>query len=957
MNKSTKIRNPYFFGNPISEKKLLFGREQLFDFIDDVLEKRQKVILLQGQRRIGKSSVILQISNFISEESKRDFAFISFDLQDKGDLELGDILHKLAQEIIKKLDLDESKIKNPTISELKIDASIFHKTFLPSIYQAINKNLVILFDEFDTLSNYNSSSSLPHFLPYLKSLIDQDENFFIIPVVGKRLEDMPTLLSLFKIAPNQEIGLLDKNSAEQLITKPVEGILEYHANAVQAILELSAGHPYFTQVICFALFAQARSKDNWIITCQEVEEIVEQAIQLSEGGLAWFRDGLSVPERLVFFATAEIQGMALKENEEALLEPLKLLEEYGVILDESLDKAKKRLIEIGFIEEIKSTTTSIKKTYKVKVELIRRYFLNRFSLEREILELAKLDEKAKKHYDDAVKYRKQGNTSYACSFYEQALINNPNHFQALLELAEIFLETYKFSKAVDCYKRIYKFNPMRIQDYFIKALLGYEKELRLQGKFELAKEQLIQAPKEIQNHELIKQRLKELKTSVSHARRNPFTPGRTVAREKFIGRQYEMNCAIDQIFNSGHLAVHGSSGIGKSSFLEYLIHPENRQEQGLESNEYFMIYLDCKLIDPFTASDFWRKVLILLLEELKSVSSVQSQIDIILREEIVEVENIKQILRQIGTAEKYLTLLLDHFDTIFMVDQSRFTDADRQKFLREFRNLADCEERKFFSTIVASNKSLNKLAANSTANNLSWYDNYLFVPIKAFKNEEVDEFLKSIPSPWNANLDLKKGVQTITGNHPKLLQTACFLLHPILRAGKKPDINEFALQFFRSTESFFRNTWESLNDREKLLLMLIALSHLGGRLNKQRQYDLGNIDINDFSKGERELLELEEGGIIKSTIEQDKKVYSFASSIMEWWVIKEIENSSLEEVTKKEKLFGNITRQQVQNIQNVIEQVWKNKNAIRSSVQWFGELVAAFAKGTFSGVSPTSSPE
>ncbi|MGI2907066.1 nSTAND1 domain-containing NTPase [Tolypothrix sp. VBCCA 56010] len=955
MDKSTKIRNPYVIGNPISDKQLLFGREQLFEIIDNALNSKEKVILLQGQPRIGKSSVILQISNFISQDN---FAFISFDLQDKGDLELSVILHKLVQEIINKLDLDSSKIKNPTILELQIDTSIFHSTFLPSIYQAINKNLVILFDEFHTLSNYNSSSSPPPFLSYLNSFIDKDEKLFIIPVVGKRLEDMPTLLSLFRRAPNQEIGLLDEKSAEQLIIKPVEGILEYHVNAVQAILELSAGHPYFTQVLCFALFAQARSKDNWIITCQEVEEIVEQAIQLSQGGLAWFRDGLSVPERLVFFATAQIQGMALQENEEALLEPLKLLEQYGVTLTNPLYEAKERLVRRGFIEEIKSKKTLIKNTYtyKVKVELIRRWFLNRYSLEKEILELAKLDEKAKKHYEEAVKYRKSGHISYACSFYEQALINNPNHFQAILELAEIFLETHKFSKAVECYKRIYKFNPMRIQDSLIEALLGYENELRLKGKYELAREQLIQAPKEIQNHKLIKQRLKDLQTIVFHARRNPFTPGKTVKVKDFIGRQHEMDYAIDQIFNSGHLAIHGSSGIGKSSFLKYLIDPRNRQEQGLETNEYFMIYLDCKLVNPFTASDFWRKVIILLLEELKSINSVHSQLDIILREEIVEVENIKQILRQIGAAEKYLTLLLDHFDTVF-TEENSFTDDDRQKFLKEFRNLADCEEGRCFSTIVASNKPLNKLAANLTANNTSWYDNYLFVPIKAFEQTEVDEFLKSIPSPWNTNLDLKKGVQTITGNHPKLLQTACFLLHPTLRAAKKPDINKFALEFFRSTESFFRNTWESLNDREKLLLMLLALSHLGGRLNKQRQYNLGNIDINDFSKGERELLEMEEEGIIKSTIEQNKKVYSFASSIMEWWVIKEIENSSLEELTKKEKLFGNVTRQQVQKIQNVIEQVWKNKDAIRSSVQWFGELVAAFAKGTFSGVSPTSSPE
>lgn len=51
-------RNPYIIGRSIDEPELLFGRESLFRFIKENLSNNQRVILLHGQRRIGKSSCI-----------------------------------------------------------------------------------------------------------------------------------------------------------------------------------------------------------------------------------------------------------------------------------------------------------------------------------------------------------------------------------------------------------------------------------------------------------------------------------------------------------------------------------------------------------------------------------------------------------------------------------------------------------------------------------------------------------------------------------------------------------------------------------------------------------------------------------------------------------------------------------------------------------------------------------
>jgi AAA+ ATPase superfamily predicted ATPase len=68
--------NPYIVGDTIRDPKKIIGREDIFGKINDNLE--QTLILLYGQRRIGKSSVLNQISNKVAGDN---FVFINCDFQ------------------------------------------------------------------------------------------------------------------------------------------------------------------------------------------------------------------------------------------------------------------------------------------------------------------------------------------------------------------------------------------------------------------------------------------------------------------------------------------------------------------------------------------------------------------------------------------------------------------------------------------------------------------------------------------------------------------------------------------------------------------------------------------------------------------------------------------------------------------------------------------------------------
>src|SRR5215510_4032529 len=124
--------NPYIIGRPIYEPELFFGREELFQFLTDHLSKRAKVILLYGQRRIGKSTVLRQVPNFVHLQ---EFVFVPFDLQDQTRLPLSRVLHNLAKDIIDHLSLEN--VAPPLRAALEANPNVFDQDFLPKVYQVL----------------------------------------------------------------------------------------------------------------------------------------------------------------------------------------------------------------------------------------------------------------------------------------------------------------------------------------------------------------------------------------------------------------------------------------------------------------------------------------------------------------------------------------------------------------------------------------------------------------------------------------------------------------------------------------------------------------------------------------------------------------------------------------------------------------------------------------------------
>jgi GTPase SAR1 family protein len=420
---------------------------------------------------------------------------------------------------------------------------------------------------------------------------------------------------------------------------------------------------------------------------------------------------------------------------------------------------------------------------------------------------------------------------------------------------------------------------------------------------------------------------------------NPFTVGRPVTPATFIGRTSEIATALDQIISRGNLALWGGPGLGKTSFLNLLANPQEWRVRGYDPTGAIFVQINCLGLSPFTANSFWREILTQLQDQIDH-PEIKPHIIALLTHATNTKDDLRTILRKLGTNSQYLVLLVDDYDAAIAL-HSTYPETDIATFLGDCRNLCSHSmERAYFSMVVTSLRRLNELGPRLQPGSSPWYNHYLFLPLKPFQEADVTALLAGLPM----TPALRDGIKEMSDGHPALLQNAAHLLYRELRSGKVPDPIAFAKDFRTATSHLFEAQWNLANETEQTLMMLIALVNLQGRLQK-KLYDMGDIPV-VFSQKERELLNLVDQGILLPRGRAGELGFAFASSMLEWWVVEELENSGEDWLTDRQKIFLNLmSHRQAQTVTNAIRWLWNHKDQLPSILEWLAKVSSAFPKG------------
>lgn len=364
---------PYVTGTPLKTDDVFVGREDVFTFIRENLlgAHQNNVIILHGQRRTGKTSVLYRLGQVMADTH----VGVLVDMQGKPARGEADFLFSIADDITFALEEHGAEIEPPERSDFADAPEFFFRArFLRSLYPHLNgKHLLLMFDEFEELQRRVEDGRLqPDIFPFLRNLMQHEERVDFVFSGTHKLEDLGAEYwsILFNIAVYKPITFLSSADVHRLIQEPVATYgVEYDPLAIERISQVTAGHPYFTQLVLHEMIVYHNEHERNYLTVADVNRVLERIVERGEAHFKYIWAESSPEERLVLqgFTELMVGAPSLSPKPANVAEVRAFLAKRG---HESADDWTQALASLES-RDILSRPSARSPLYRFKVDLIR----------------------------------------------------------------------------------------------------------------------------------------------------------------------------------------------------------------------------------------------------------------------------------------------------------------------------------------------------------------------------------------------------------------------------------------------------------------------------------------------------------------------------------------------------------------------------------------------------------
>jgi hypothetical protein len=316
------LPNPYIAGAPLrAGSRVFIGREDDIAVIGRAVSRpTPTALILTGQRRMGKTSLLQQLSARLTP------GLIAVYL-DGQRLALNPALPRLFATMATRI-AQALALPPPDPSRFAAEpAAHFADTFVPTTLDALgDRRLLLLLDEIEALEERSAQGQLhPAFFGYLRHLMQHEPRLALVCAGAHRLDELRPVAwtGIFNAALHHRIGGLSDDDARALITAPLSDALRYDELALNRLLRLSGGHPYFLQLLCQTLVDAANTQRQSIVTLEQVLAVREQVLELGEAPLADLWSDSSADEQAVLVMLARTLPLTTTRSAGRLVESLR----------------------------------------------------------------------------------------------------------------------------------------------------------------------------------------------------------------------------------------------------------------------------------------------------------------------------------------------------------------------------------------------------------------------------------------------------------------------------------------------------------------------------------------------------------------------------------------------------------------------------------------------------------
>lgn len=363
---STAFLNPYKSNVPISSKnkEMFFDRERELQELEEKLLRTDKVIILSGLRRAGKTSLLWRLMQVLDEN--RNYVSIYIDLGNYFLKDSQDELFNIATSIRKQLEEKQNiGVPLPNLSDFEQSPSSAMQMFLENITSLLkDRQLLLIIDELAIMQQLIEGNVLDNDV-FLR--LNQFTRILLAGTLKKhRIIQVEDPWSTFMNDDNVIHFVLspkiEAQEARRLITEPTQSFLEFDDAAIELIQRLTNNQPHPIHIICGEIISlynklRKRSKQQRLerVSIDTVNRAKENILSLGGTDLEWTTKELLNPvERQLLSALAQEQN-----DEQPIVFSTNIRERFEAFHlsynEEEMQHAMENLIENGIVERVDST--------------------------------------------------------------------------------------------------------------------------------------------------------------------------------------------------------------------------------------------------------------------------------------------------------------------------------------------------------------------------------------------------------------------------------------------------------------------------------------------------------------------------------------------------------------------------------------------------------------------------
>jgi len=332
--------NPYTVGPPVAGTNF-YGRTKLLHQVERSLQTTN-IILLQGQRRIGKTSLLKQLVHKFSSEPLKIPVF--FDLQRYLQDSLPQFQYHLTSVISRAI-----AFTLPNAEKFAQDSAFFQENWLGEVEKHIQKQeLVILLDEFDNFDEDNTSNNIQVILSFLGNIISSEIQIKWVLAVGRLSNKLSLKYDQFlRTAAEFRLTFLNLEETTELIMQPAQGELIYTSESIDYIYSLTKGQPHLTQALCSKTFEYVLGQDTNLVTPEIIDKIIPQTLEAYKNAITSIVN-VSPVKKKVLIAITQLTSNKETTNRNQVVD---LLVDNGIHLQrDDVNNAINSLVEWELLE-------------------------------------------------------------------------------------------------------------------------------------------------------------------------------------------------------------------------------------------------------------------------------------------------------------------------------------------------------------------------------------------------------------------------------------------------------------------------------------------------------------------------------------------------------------------------------------------------------------------------------